>query len=271
MKIVLPEIVSVGIYNSQIEVKNKSITKNRKTTMFEIEIPIGEGGISYINSEKMPISENMIICAKPGQIRHTKLPFKCYYIHIIVREGLLYNILADTPNFIITKNFNKYQDIFVKICKCYDTTRENDNIMLNALILELIYELGEERKKYLYKYAMKNNNYQIIEKAIEYIKENLMFDLTLKTVADYVALSPVYFHNCFKASTGKTLHEYVEEQRMSNAINMLLTTNQTLTEIAYQCGFSSQSYFSYVFKRKMKMTPREYAKEIYRRYDTNPV
>ena len=75
----LPQIVTIGIYNSNVAVRNKTITKNRETTMFEIEMPMEKGGISYVDSEQFPIDENMIICSKPGQIRHTKLPFKCYY------------------------------------------------------------------------------------------------------------------------------------------------------------------------------------------------
>ena len=84
MEIILPEIVATGIYNLKIPSKNKMITNNRKTTMFEIEIPIESGGFSYINSNEMPIEPNMIICAKPGQVRNTRFPFKCYYIHMIL-------------------------------------------------------------------------------------------------------------------------------------------------------------------------------------------
>ena len=75
------------------------------------------------------------------------------------------------------------------------------------------------------------------------------------------------FHNTFKTAVGKTLRDYIEEQRIKKATNLLLTTNYSLTQIAYECGFSSQSYFSYVFKRRMKKTPREYAKEIYMSYE----
>ena len=71
-------------------------------------------------------------------------------------------------------------------------------------------------------------------------------------------LSPIHFHNIFKVAVGSTLRDYIEEQRIKRATNLLLTTNFSLTQIAYECGFSSQSYFSYVFKRKMKVTPREY-------------
>ena len=108
----------------------------------------------------------------------------------------------------------------------------------------------------------------MIEKSIKYIKEHITEELTLERVSKNVSFSPIHFHNCFKIATGKTLHEYVEEQRIKKAIVLLTTTALTLSEIAYQCGFSSQSYFSYVFKRRMNITPREYAKEEYNRYLT---
>ena len=260
MDIILPEIVAAGIYNSQIAVKDRAITKNRKATMFEIEIPIEEGGISYIASEERHI--------KPGQIRHTKLPFKCYYIHMILNTGTLYDILADIPVFIETKRSAEYRKIFEGLCKHSNSPLEIDRIKAFSLVLELVYLLDKDSKKQLYRNGLKSGNYEIIEDVIKYIKENLTSDLSLNAVASYASLSSIHFHNCFKAATGKTLHEYVEEQRIKKAAGLLVSTDLTLTEISYECGFSSQSYFSYAFKRKMKMTPREYAKEVYKRYDS---
>ena len=115
--------------------------------------------------------------------------------------------------------------------------------------------------------SVKGANLKIIEDVIEYISNNLTSDLSLEAVSSFSGFSPVYFHNCFKASTGKTLHEYVEEQRIKKAINMLVTTKNTLTKIAYDCGFSSQSYFNYAFKRKMHITPRQSAKMVFSQYE----
>ena len=89
----------------------------------------------------------------------------------------------------------------------------------------------------------------------------------LNEIAEIVHLSPIHFHNCFKVSVGKTLRDYVEEQRLRKAIKLLLTTDYSLTKIAYECGFSSQSYFSYAFKRKMGLTPRQYATQVFKRYE----
>ena len=264
-KIVLPHIVAIGIYNAQIAIKNRTITKNRKTTMFELELPIGHGGMSYINDESHPINENMLICAKPGQIRRTRLPFKCYYIHMIVNDGYLADLLTTLPNYIDFSNTYQIKEIFISLCEHYNTGITNDDILLQSLILKLIYLLSKSSASVI-KYTPKTNNRKIIEQALEYINNNLSAVLTLEKLASMANFNTIYFHKLFKASTGKTLHEYVENQRLKKAINMLISTDMTLTEIAYECGFSSQSYFNYAFKRRMGTTPRGYAEMISARY-----
>ncbi len=268
MKIILPEIVAAGIYNTEIAAKGKTVTKTRRTTMFEIEIPIEDGGISYIDSEEKPICTNTIICAKPGQLRHTKLPFKCYYIHMIIKDGDLFETLIDIPDFVGTDNKNKYYELFGKISKFANSALKADEIILHSAVLELIYTLSRDSKKTKLRCSEKSTNREIIiAEIVKYIKGNLTSDLSLNAVSKRAGFSPIHFHNCFKASTGKTLRDYVEEQRIKKAVDMLISSNKTLTEIAYSCGFSSQSYFSYAFKRKVNMSPKEYALKIAMQYD----
>ena len=113
----LPKIVTAGIYDSKIIFKNTAISKKRKTSMFEIELPIEKGGISYIENSTTNIVPDTIICAKPNQIRHTKFPFKCYYIHLIIHHGPLYDILINTPEFFKTDKYEIYKNLFVKLIK----------------------------------------------------------------------------------------------------------------------------------------------------------
>ena len=266
MNIALPEIVACGIYNSDIAIKNTSVSKKRKTTMFEIEIPIEDGGVSYIDTSNHPIRTDTIICAKPGQLRHTRLPFKCHYVHIILAEGYLYDSLLSSPDFITTENKEKYCELFNKIRKHFDSGLSQDHLMLHSAILELIHNLLRDSESTRHQYNAKNSNRAVIENAIAYIGNNLTADLSLEAVSEYAGFSPIHFHNCFKVSTGRTLREFVEDQRIKKAMNMLITTDNTLTEIAYACGFSSQSYFSFAFKRKTKLTPREYAAKITKQY-----
>ncbi|MBO5939108.1 MAG: helix-turn-helix transcriptional regulator [Clostridia bacterium] len=266
-EIILPQIVSLGIYNAQLVIKNRTTSQNRKTTMFEIELPMEEGGISYIDSTSHPIVENVVICAKPGQIRHTKLPFRCYYVHLIVNEGQLYEVLSALPNYMEIERTDEVREIFLSMIQHYHTGISEESIMLQSLILRLVHTLKKNAPNHLILRKPKHNNRIVIEQTLNYINENIAEELTLESLSERAKFSPIYFHKLFKASTGKNLHEYVEEQRLRKAIDLLLSTEMTLAQIAYECGFSSQSYFSYAFKKKMQMTPREYAKNMFLKYE----
>ena len=266
MGMVLPQVVASGIYNSAVVIKDKNITSNRKTTMFEIELPMEDGGVSFVDSMQMPIRPDTLICAKPGQTRHTRLPHKCYYIHIIVPEGFLHDTLMNLPVFVKAEEQGEYLRLFEDICSLSESLLQEDFILVQARILEIIHKLCEDSKKQEYFGKSKNSNKKIIESVVRYIDENITGDLSLESVAAFANLSPIHFHNCFKASTGKTLHSYVESQRIKKASDLLVSTDMTLTHISNECGFSSQSYFSYAFKRSMGVTPREYVKKINERY-----
>ncbi len=260
--IILPQRIWVGSYNAQKAIKNQTVSKDRKVTQFEIELPTENGGTSYIDGKTHAITTSLVICAKPGQIRHTRLPFKCYYIHMIVKDGLLRDMLAGLPNFIEMENTEHIRSIFKRICACRVAERAEDELLRQSLILELVYAV--HRGTYTGKTPSKN---KAVEKAVAYIKNNLTSDLTLEKLANEANFAPSYFHKLFKVSTGKTVHTYIEDLRIEQATNLLITTEKTLTEIAYACGFSSQSYFSYAFKRHTGMTPRAYTRTSMARYD----
>ena len=263
---ILPEIVSVGIYNSKYAAKNTAISKDRKTAMFEIELPIEDGSVSFIDGKASKITTDLLICAKPGQTRHSKFPYCCYYVHMILSEGYLYETLMSCSSFIQIKDRDHFVSLFKKLIKYSETDKVGGEIMLGSVLLELIYEVAKNSKSSTV--ISKIENESAVLKAVEYIKGNISDDLSLDKVASYVSLSPIHFHNTFKVAVGKTLHEFVEEQRIKEAVNLLITSNMTLSEIAYSCGFSSQSYFSYAFKRKMKTTPRKYVQALNEMYES---
>lgn len=266
MEVCLPKIVSAGIYSTDRAVKHLSITKNRKTAMFELELATCAGGASYVNDESAPITPALLICAKPGQTRHTLLPYECHYVHMTVEKGDLYNLLSHLPTFMQTEKHNAYATLFRRIAKYAEGAEGAGELMLQSALLELVYSLYRDFQK-SGGGKEKPNNRHAIEKTLLYVKENLTGDLSLAAVSAAMGFSPIYFHNLFKASTGETLRQYVEDRRIKHAANLLISTDKPLTEIAYESGFSSQSYFSAAFKRKMGVTPREYAQSVFDRYE----
>lgn len=260
------ETESAGIFNSQIFRPNTKISDERKTRMFEFDLPIEDGGISYINDKCERITSNIMICAKPNQVRHTKFPFKCYYIHINIYDNAIKNSALQLPDFINLSNSEDYVRFFNHIIEYQNTSCEYDKYMAYSYFLRLLYMLMSECD--LSKTESKNRfSNDRVNTAIGYISEHLNDKLTLEKVAYAVHSSPIYFHNCFKEATGKTLHTYIEEKRIEKSVYLMQTTDMTLAEIAYACGFSSQSYYSYAFKRYMKTTPRKHLADLNNNYE----
>ena len=97
-----------------------------------------------------------------------------------------------------------------------------------------------------------------IRKCIEIISHNPRDQYHLEDLAQKVGLSPKYLSARFRKETTTTLHEYIEQQKVLEAENLLLYSSCSLSEISQLLHFGSQSYFSSIFKKHTGLTPRSY-------------
>lgn len=97
-----------------------------------------------------------------------------------------------------------------------------------------------------------------IDEVRNYILDNPEKNLTLESLAERARLSPYHFLRQFKESVGMTPHEYLIACRLNVARFYLVSSNYTVKEIAYSCGFSGVSNFCTCFKQKLGMTPSAY-------------
>lgn len=97
-----------------------------------------------------------------------------------------------------------------------------------------------------------------ISKVKDFISKNFALPISLEETAAEVFLSKNYLSSLFKSELGISFNDYVETVRIQNSKILLLNTRQSMSEIATNVGFSSQSYFSKVFKRHTGMTPMQY-------------
>ncbi len=97
-----------------------------------------------------------------------------------------------------------------------------------------------------------------LQQAISYINEHLKENLSLKDIANVVGMSPFYFTNLFKQSTGKTAYQYVIYRRIELAKQLLHKQGLSIAEISEQVGFESHSHFTNVFRKHTSKTPKMY-------------
>lgn len=105
-----------------------------------------------------------------------------------------------------------------------------------------------------------NSFYQqrVINSCKAYVQEHIEEPITLGDVALFVNMNPTYLSHNFKKATGITLFDYISDQRIAMAKQLLKNTYLKIFEIAKRVGYPDQRYFCQVFKKKTGMTAAEY-------------
>ena len=94
-----------------------------------------------------------------------------------------------------------------------------------------------------------------VQQAIDYIEDRLFEPILLQDVAEQAFFSPYHFYRLFQAMAGYTLKEYIPRRRMSEATEMLRTTQISILELAFMCQYESQESFTRAFKKEFGRNP----------------
>jgi len=101
----------------------------------------------------------------------------------------------------------------------------------------------------------------ILRRVIERMR-NLDTKLSLQVLARESGYSRVHFVRMFRAATGYTPHNYLLKLRVDRVRELLAVSTWSLTDIALECGFSSHSHLSRVFRQVVGATPSEYRRSL---------
>lgn len=93
---------------------------------------------------------------------------------------------------------------------------------------------------------------------LEYINEHLDQDIKLADLAQLLGVSQFHFSHIFKQSIGISPYQYLLQQRIERAKQLLKQSDQSIMDIALMCGFNSHSHLSKQFRQSTGMTPKAY-------------
>lgn len=243
----LPVILGAGLFDSTNRFGSLLKSTPREVKTYELEYFFENGGVSVVNGEEYPVRSGHILFASPGDIRYSFLPFKCKFIHFSILDP---HIKAST--YTIPKNFQlelpNISDTFTRITSHFYSANPFDNIVASAELVSLLHTLNKQC----------NESQDIIAKAKDFIKNNYQYELTTDAIANACHISAPYLHKLFRNRLNMTPGEYLFNCRIYAARDMLSNTNLSLHDIALNCGFHSQSYFSKCFKQKNGFSPKDF-------------
>lgn len=104
-------------------------------------------------------------------------------------------------------------------------------------------------------------NSRRIESVMAHLNKHFDREISLLEIAKLVSMSEVSFSRFFKARTGKTFVDTLNEIRLGHASRLLIDTTQSISELAYRCGFNNMSNFNRIFKKKKQCTPKEFREQ----------
>ena len=97
----------------------------------------------------------------------------------------------------------------------------------------------------------------------QYINNHFREEISLELLSEKAFMNKFYLVHAFKQYKGISPINYLIQLRIKEAKELLSTTNYSISQISESSGFSSQSYFSQVFKKETGMTPNEYRKTVH--------
>ncbi len=226
----------------------------------------------YVNGKEFHLSPGDIFIAAPGESHCTK-----YEGEVLCERTVIYCDLPVLGN----EYLNSHKELIEKFSvsgkvlvvkkglEQIDTLLENmlteknipDDYSIENMILLFKQILLWIQRYGIFIYEQVDTSTGLdedIDSIMKMVAEEYASTITLEDAAARINLSPTYLSKKFRHVTGKTFSEYVNYIRLRQATQMLLTTDDSVTQIATSCGFNSSNYFKDCFKKRFGVSPRTY-------------
>ncbi len=152
-------------------------------------------------------------------------------------------------------------DILKEMEQEWNSYGEYSELLLKGLLNKLI--ITSLRKRIISGVNMINweKKHDCLANAIKYIKIHLRNNPSLEETAAHINISPSYLSKLFVNRLHTPYSTFVLNEKIALARKLLVESNLSMTEIAFEAGFSSSAYFSDCFKRVCGIAPLQYRKK----------
>lgn len=248
---------SVWVTESRRNILKTVITPNYEFEFYYKDCP---GGLT-INGIRYPVKAGSFTCVKPGQRRKLNIPYTCHFFNIFTKDPQLMQMLDSLPEYGLLSE--EYSQKVLTYCKemlnVLNSNAPEGKLQLVGYICMILGLLSQQLHLLP---GLTSHSTMLHQKALlaadNYLREHLSEDVDLNRLAQTTNLHPTYFHKLFTAAYNATPTQQLYSHRITAAQQLLSNGDMPLSQIAEECGFSSQSFFSFKFKETTGMTPSQF-------------
>lgn len=164
----------------------------------------------------------------------------------------------------------EYTERIKEICRHIKTLQKREKLSPGILNIEAVYtdvelleqDIKESQNRYLTELRRRRESHysKHIILAQEYIHNHYSDNISISDIAGAAGISEGHLRRCFKKELNVSVLNYLTDYRLNCAKILLKDSTENIDSIWEKAGFMSAQYFSYVFKKKEGITPRDYRK-----------
>lgn len=166
------------------------------------------------------------------------------------------NLSIDSP-VITLPDTQKYFKLISQILNYHDLTPANEYFIHSTLYSIFANILNDSPVNYS-NLELNDNSY--VEKAIEYVKHSQFQNLNVAYISKHLNISQSYLYKLFKDKLNISPQNFILNAKISNACELLIKTDLSIFNVAYNCGYKNAFAFSRAFKDFTNLSPRAYRK-----------
>lgn len=268
------------IYESEAGFSRRSFTEHHHSA-FEIAYIKSGRGLYQIGGKQMDIEPGDVYLFSTNEVHciteiYDNRPMVLLNTHFEPRfiwspqgnvfdESFLRIFFNRSPNFSNRLDRNnpttkEIASLLLRMQKEAEEKPEAYELMIKTYLLNILVLLIRN-----YDYVARENTPSLqseklfrMENAINYMDDHITDSLTLDEIAKRAGMSRTYFSSVFKTLNGLTPWEYIGLKRIELAKQALRTSDLSVLEIAFDCGFNNVSHFNRLFKKATGLNPMEY-------------
>lgn len=202
---------------------------------------------------QLPVQQTIELLDNPCLIA----PFQSHTTNACEKSLIPHILCANKTSRIIEPIFER----MLNICMLPDINSNCSELHMRSLLGLLFCELNQNYRDFFSTHQTSKNH--IVNEARMYIDENYDQPISINALAKHYFVHPSYLSHLFTKEVGLSPRQYLTNLRLANARKLLISSEDTIQNIALKVGFSDVNNFIQCFRTKFGTTPKQYRKKIF--------